>query len=480
VLAFAHALAWVAVQPQLTAPDEDLHVGYVQALVETGDGPSYASGNGVYSTEVATLAGGLYLYPIVLHPEARPAWGLVPQVEEQLERLPPEARTNTTGPNTAAANPPLYYLAAAAAWEVWPDRSLQGRVLAARLATALLMPVCALLAWLIAAELFRATWLRPVLAGIVAFNPKLANAAAVVNPDMLLATLATACLLAALRLVRRGFAPWRLAALCLTAGAASLTHPRGLYLVPFAFAVMAIAALDRRAQVAAWWGARRSLRSRSARNAILGSGLAVGGLLACVATTYAWTRTHAGSGAIQGAAIGTGGLDLRELASYVWLFYLPGYELFVTQIGGGYGYRQVFISSFYGAFGSLDVNFEEKTYSRLQMASFLGLVALYTAAVLRRRELLRAWPVVAVCLIALIGLVGELHVVSYSALRRTGDPAITGRYLLPGIALFAAAITFVVASLPRRLAPLAGGAAVGLAVVHALGALGVALERYFG
>ena len=79
-----------------------------------------------------------------------------------------------------------------------------------------------------------------------------------------------------------------------------------------------------------------------------------------------------------------------------------------------------------------------------------------------------------------LGLMALLHLVSYSSLRTGSDPVITGRYLLPGVALYGVAIAFVASSLPRRLGPLVAGAILGAATLLALGGLGLGVARFYG
>jgi hypothetical protein len=61
----------------------------------------------------------------------------------------------------------------------------------------------------------------------------------------------------------------------------------------------------------------------------------------------------------------------------------------------------------------------------------------------------------------------------------SNDPLITGRYLLPAIGAYAAAIAFVAWSLPRRLGPVLAGAVVGAHVLLCLGGLGLQIGRLY-
>ncbi len=463
VLAAANGIAWASVTPPIHGPDELTHTAYVQALVETGAGPKRDGGTAQYSRELEILGEGLYLNPITQHFEGRPAWHRVDEVEAQLEREGAAARNPATGPNAAAANPPVYYLYAAAAWELTPDRSLLGRLMSVRLATVALFVLTVGLAWLIAAELFTALWARPLVAGIVALNPKLASIAGNINPDAMLVLLSTAVLLAGLRLVDRGITPARVIAVAVLALLGVLTHGRGYFLAPLAGAAIAIALLRARPP------------ARTA--AILGGGAAVA-LLAAVLLGMAWTRGHAGGAAFGGAAPAAGAFVPMEFFSYVWQFYFPRFEFLEASVGQGYGYRQMFISRFFGGAVNLELDFPNSTYDAIQIGAWVGLFALWTAACLRWRAVRARWPAVVLCVLLFVGMLGLLHIVSYTSIKAGGGLVITGRYLLPAIALMGVAIAFVATSLPRWLGIPLAGAALALAALHSIATLGLGVERF--
>ena len=466
VVAAAHGIAWAAITPPVSGPDELTHVAYVQSLVDAGQGPQAGGGTAQYNRELEILGEGLFVNPITQHYEGRPAWHRVDEVERELERLGDAARNDATGPNAAAANPPLYYLYASAGWQLTPDRSLLGRLESARVATVLAFLVTVVLAWLVAAELFAAAWARPIMAGIVALNPKLASIAANVNPDAFLVMIASAALLAALRLVRRGPSLGRVLALVALAAAGTLTHGRGYFLAPFALVVVAIAL----------WRARDEVERR--RLLALGGGAALV-VIVGIGLATSWTRAHAAGAAFGGAAPGAGGFDPIEFASYVWQFYLPpvlGMEPFAPA--GGYGYKQMFIASFFGGLVNLELHFSQGKYDVIQIVAFIAFIALLVTAAVRWRTVRARWPVVAVAVVFFLGMVALLHLVSYTSLSNGSGPVITGRYLLPAITLFAAAIAFLATSLPRPLGVALGGVALGLASLHAMAMLGFGVERF--
>jgi hypothetical protein len=464
-VALAQGLGWAVATAPLNGPDENAHAAYAQYLAETGDGPFKNVGTGTVSTEMGVLLGELNLGPILGHFDGRPTWTRVDRVSARLEALPDEARKNGSGPNSAAGNPPLYYVYAAVVYKLSPDRSLLGRLFAMRVATALMFPLMVVLSWLIAAELFASTLPRLLTAALVALHPKLGSEAGVINPDMLLFLIGTAFLLVALRLVRHGFTWGRVVGIGLLAGASAATHGRGLALVPPALLALAVA----------WWRFRPALRDG------LLKGLAAGALmLFCAVLVLRYTRDHAGGLAFGGQTQGgASGFNLREFLSYLWQFYLPRMTFMDPMLGPPYGYRQAWIDSHFGMFAALEVNYAQATYDKIQIAAGVGLLALWTTVVVRRRQLLAAWPAVVLCVSTVVSLLLVLHVAAYRALQQAPDPVFTGRYLLPCVALYGAAAAFVVTSLPRRVVPFAAAVLLAASALLSVGGIGLTALRFY-
>nr|MDQ5807057.1 hypothetical protein [Actinomycetota bacterium] len=192
----------------------------------------------------------------------------------------------------------------------------------------------------------------------------------------------------------------------------------------------------------------------------------------------AWTRGHAGGAAFGGAAPAAGSFVPAEFLSYVWQFYFPRFEFLEASVGQGYGYRQMFISRFFGGGVNLELDLTNEAYDAIQVTAWLGLIALWTIAAVRWRSIRERWATVAVCLLMFLGMVALLHLVSYTSIKAGGGIVITGRYLLPAIALMGAAIAFVATSLPRPLGVALGGAALALAALHSIVMLGLGVERF--
>jgi 4-amino-4-deoxy-L-arabinose transferase-like glycosyltransferase len=464
-VAAVHGTAWAIVTAPFNGPDEVAHFAYAQHLAETGSPPDRNGGTGSQSTQENAALYALNLLPIRLHPEGKPNFSALDRTKRLIAGLPASDRKDGSGPNSAGTYPPLYYAYEAVAYTISPFRSLLGRLFVMRLATVLLFVATVALTWLIAAELFRRRWMVALATTMVALQPKLGFGAGIVNPDLMLVALASGALLAAIRMVKRGPSLALVLWLAGLSGAAVLTHPRGLFLPPFALIALGLAL----------W-----IHRQPARRAIVWAASACAVLLVFGLVTAAFTRSHAG-GVAYGTASPASGWSVRQFASYVWQFYLPKLSFMAPKVGPSfYGYRQVYIEGFFGNFASFSVNYKPSTYDGLQLLAALGLAGLYTTIVARWRSVLANWPVVTLAVVFFLGLMGLLHIVSYNNLRGSTDPVLTGRYLLPAIALYGAAIAWVCGSLPRKLQGVAAGLLVGGATLLALAGIGLSVEHFYG
>jgi Predicted membrane protein (DUF2142) len=465
-VAAVHGTAWAVMTAPWQGPDEVAHFAYAEHLAETGHAPQRNQGTGSQSTAHNVALFSVNLFPIRLQVGGRPTPSALPRTKAGLAALPASARKNGSGPNSAANYPPLYYAYEAVGYKVSPWRSEFGRLFTMRLFTVALFVLTVGLTWLIAAELLAVAWARALATALVALQPKLAFGGGIVNPDLMLVVLATGALLAALRLVKRGPTTGASVVLAACSAGAILTHPRGYFLAPFAVIALAIAAL----------------RFRERRRTAVVTGVLVAGVsVVAILLATLWVRGHTGGPGASGTGNPPIVISPREFLSYLWQFYLPKLSFMNTKVGPSfYGYRQVYIESFFGNFASLSVNYRPVFYDVLQLLAAVGLAALYTTIVVRWRAVLAQWPVVVVAVTFFLGLMALLHVVSYSSLRGGGtDPVITGRYLLPAIALYGVAAAWVCSSLPRRAGLVAAGVLLGVAALMAVGGVGLSMERFY-
>jgi hypothetical protein len=466
------SVAWDLALPAFQGPDEDAHFAYVQRLAETGKLPSATSGGAPHSLEQQQLMVSMNLISLRGVLNARPAWGEAElQAWHRVEHtLPRGSRANGGGPNALAKNPPLYYAAMSIPYRMLVWLPLLKRLFLLRLFNALCFLATICLTWAIAGEVFgRVRWKQALAASVVALQPQLAFMSAVINADNLLIALTTATLLASLRLVRLGPSMGRVLAASALAAATVLTHGRGLVTLPVLAVALTVTAIKHRPAI---------------RDALAQGTAALVTVAGAFGAYLAFGRAS-GSSALYGgqvSALNSGtSFNLRQFLSSIYQFYFPRLPSLRPRIGPEYGYRQVFVETFYGTFGSLEVRFQQSTYDALQVASAIGLVGLYTACVAQWRRLARNWATVAVMLTLLITTVLFLHYVSYRSLLGNGgsDPLIVGRYLLPMVSLFGVAIAFTVGALPRRAGPYAAAAILAAGVVLSLTAIGITAVRFY-
>jgi hypothetical protein len=165
----------------------------------------------------------------------------------------------------------------------------------------------------------------------------------------------------------------------------------------------------------------------------------------------------------------------------VWQFYLPSLPGMPERLGPPYGFRQAYVETFFGTFGSLEVEYPHWVYSALLAATLLGGAALLAALAARRSSLRREWPLAVVLLLAPAALIAVLHVAAYRSLALgSPDPLIVGRYLLPLVSLLGIGVALLVQALPRRVAPAAAGLVLAAGVALTLSGLGLSVLRFYG
>jgi hypothetical protein len=471
VVGALQAAAWDVALTPFQGPDEAGHFAYIQHLAETGHLPSATTGGTPNSSEEQSALNTLNLQSLIGDLGGRPAWTSADLSlwQRTLDSLPAGSRTNGDGPNPLAKNPPLYYALMSVPYRLFLWLPLLKRLFVMRLFNALCFLATILFTWLLAGEVFTVRWKQTLAAAVVALQPQLAFMSAVINADNLLIALVTAFMYAAVRLVKRGPSTAMVLSASGLAAAAVLTHGRGLVTLP----VLAVALL-------ATWLIHRPAPRDALRRGALAAGTVGGAFLA-----YLLFGRAGGSSSLYGGQVGqlsgSSSFNVKQFLSSIYQFYFPRLTTLQARIGPEYGYRQVFIDTFYGTFGSLEVNLRPRVYDALQVFSAVGLVGLYTALVARRRVLLRALPVVGVLLALLVTNLAFLHFVSYQALLGNGgsDPLIVGRYLLPMVCLFGLAIAFTVGSLPRRAGPILGAVVIAAGVLLSLTGIGMTVGRFY-
>ena len=461
------SVAWTFTTAPFQGPDEPAHFNFTQHLAETGHKPTAVGGDHPDSSQVFTALFFLNLDQLAGVADARPAWSAVEErrFQDTLDDLGERGAEDGTGPNPLAKNPPLYYAYETLPYYVGSAGSFWDRLIVMRLASGLLLLLTVAFTWLAAGELFAAVWPRVLATGCVALLPQLTFLSGTVNADNLLITAWTGFTFAALRLVRRGPGTRRILALCGLASVSLLTHGRGLPIVLPLVVALAISLLAARPSVgqAVRW---------------LAPGL---GLLFAAFAGYRLLLAPSG-GAYGGEVVlnPSGGLSLAGFLSVTWQFYFPQLPLMELRPGPVYGYRDVFIESFFGKFATLEISYPVELYSLIQFVCALGLAGLVAAVAGRWAAVRARWAEVVVLGAVTLSMVGLLHVASYRSLVGSLDPLITGRYLLPCVCVFGLTVAFVVSSLRARASAVTGALVLSGLLALNLGGLLLSLTRFYG
>lgn len=456
-------LAWMLLLPAVQAPDEHSHFAYTQRLMETGHPPPRGGGGRErYSPELEAAWRDAGLLPLIGNLSARPYWTAL---DERLwrkhdRRLGPDARDLQTGANGASANPPLYYAYAGLAYAIAWNGSFFDRLFAMRFANLPLYLLTIAMTWVLAGQLLgRNPWVRTVAAGAVAVQPQFAFVSAGVSPDPMLTAIWAVFLVTAVAAVQRGLTGRLATALGVLSLASVLTQPRG---APLAVLALLAAALGVRTRLG---------RPLSARMLALGAAV-------CAAVVAAVLAVFALRGGGLGAAEGGSAFRPLQFASYVWQFYLPRLPFMDRAIGPDYGVYDVFVQTFYGVFGSLEVRWPSWVYRGLAAGSLIGLVALAVVLVRARTRLPR--DILSLAAAAPLVLLAALHFAAYrNLLSEPGNPVIVGRYLFPLLPLFGVAVALVVRALPRRACVAVGTALLFTGALLGLSGLGMTAVRFY-
>jgi 4-amino-4-deoxy-L-arabinose transferase-like glycosyltransferase len=461
VLATVQLVAWSILLPPFQGPDEISHFAYSQRMVETRSVPWFPfgdpqEGRASISTELDVASAWAATVALMGNLAERPAGSPVSfELWKQLDAPLTQAQRADGGYASAMAYPPLYYTYAAVPYAATVPLSIFDREFAMRLWNLPLLLAVVWLTWLIAGELLGPRrWPQTLATAAVALNPQLMHMAAIVNPEILLALEWTAFLWLSILVLRRGPTRWRLAGIAALCVAAGFTHVRGLaMLVPALFVVLWLL----------WQHRRPSRRTTIVAGVVLGLGSAA----VLAGSVYLATGGH------------LGGPRVRQYLSYLWQFYLPRLGFMDPSPGPRWGLQQVFVDRFYGTYGALDVYFPPGALSLLKWLSIAG-IALAIVGLAHRWKAVRRRPEVLI-LLALSGVAYLYlnHVAAFKSLITTGDPVLTGRYLLPFIAVYALAIGLGVSWLPKRWGPVAAGALTGALCLLSVAAFGITFARYY-
>jgi hypothetical protein len=460
--------AWSLVTAPFQGFDENNHVAYALHLGQTGKQQAVATGRSSFDPAEARALETTGFGRMIQNPTVKPPWR--PTDEDAFERfeaaLPPGSQATAEGPNPLAKNPPLFYAYEGAVARIAPG-GLFTDLWAMRMANVLVLLGAVSFAWLLAAELFQRTLQRVVVAGVVALQPLMGQISGIVNSDVMLTTAWLALTWLGVRTYRRGITTRRLVAIGGAAAACVLTHGRGIAAIPAFLLILVVLVLHHRPP------------PRAALRGALAGGVTLG---AAVVAYRVYSAAASSGGTLYGGEVSftPRGASVREFLSFVWQFYFPRLDSMIPRLGPAYGFRQVWVQTFFGSFGSYEVNLSKGVWDTIELALAGGALAIFAVLVRRWDQAKRHWGEIALVAGPAVLMLALLHLASYRALLGNPlDPLITGRYLMPLLGAMGVGAAVLVDVLPRRVgAAVAGALLTGLTLLS-LSGIALSLARTY-
>jgi 4-amino-4-deoxy-L-arabinose transferase-like glycosyltransferase len=442
-IAFVNSAAWALIVPNFQAPDEPSHVGYAVELAETGHPPRDDWARPFASSEVGALAGWQSTFDILQFASVtRPPWSDAQQRAYERVAATNLPRKDGGGPTTASIHGPVYYAFPALGYRIFYWASLRDRMLAMRLASALLAALTVAFVFGTVRELLpRHPWAAPAAALLVAFQPMFSFMGGVVNADVGVNAAGAALIYLLVRALRRGLTPGLAAAIPAAFVLGVLAKATMFAFVPvllFALGVL----LWRRAGGLREWGA------------MAGTFVALVAIWAVVAPAY----HHRFIPVPGGPSGGTPGLNAK--LSYIWQIFLPRLPFMHDDFGPSvHPFWSLYIVRAWGGFGWLDVSLPNAVFHGL--AVFMGVMAaLVLYALWVKRDAVKAhWPELVVLVGAFVCVAGFSHA-AFARFDPNAAIQEQGRYLFPAITVPAAAAMVACVGLGRRFAAIGGVALV--------------------
>jgi 4-amino-4-deoxy-L-arabinose transferase-like glycosyltransferase len=475
-LAFLNAAAWSMLTPPFQIPDEPVQSGYAQYVAETGKVPR-VRGAGFYWAPPRDASVAFSGVPFSIL--GNPSWSKEHDRAVQNELRKPLGRVAEGGAGYAVNYPPLYYAYEAVPYVVASSGTFYDRLWAMRLGSALLAAFTVAFVYLFMRELLpRVRWAWTVGALAVAFQPVFAFIAGGVQNDNLVWTCSAALLFLMARAFRRGLSP----AIGVGVGAAItaglLTKGTMYGLVPGTAIGLILAAR----------------RTPPERRRGAWQGLALAALVAAV-PFGAWLVANnviydrPANTASSGFRTSVSQFHWRELASYVWQFYLPKLpfmtDQFPVHMVGYKGYPtyplwQTYIQGFVGRFGWFQYGFP--TWANwTALGIYTAVLGLAGTALWRARDAVRRrWPELLTYVLLLGGLMLLVNVSGYQyRLSAFHDNFEQARYLLPMVGLYGAVVALAAVGAGRRFGTAVAALLVVLAVGHNAFAQLLSADRYY-
>lgn len=460
VLCFA--VTWAMLIPPWQSPDEVQHFAYAQTLAEDHALPGRA-GHPTASTSQRVADGAVGASRGAFTPAPAPPSWLPADAAAYRAEAPHLSRTDGGGPNPAGPNPPLYYAYADIGYLLSGSTSAFAQLYAMRLLDALLVVVTALGGWLLAGEALGRRRIGQVTsAAVCGLLPMETFIGTSVSPDTMMVALWTLALWMGTRVINRR-APLRdVIALCALAAAAVLTKGTSYALLPPALLAIVIG----------WWRRPAAERWISLRTLVPAGLVLVVPIVAWIALAHSLGR--------QAVNTFAGGnhptlFNIRQFLSYVWQYYLPRLPWMVPfRTTGDLGLSDTWIREGIGDFGWLVVVLPEWVYTvTTVVAAALGVAVVWVLVRIRHGGRL---ALAAFYLLAVVALLGGLHLYEYQSVVAGNGPLLQGRYLLPVVGVLGLIVGLLVTRVPVR----ARAAASGLVLASLFGLQLVSLSTLVG
>ncbi len=443
IVAFVNCAAWALITPNFQAPDEPTHAAYAVELAETGHPPSNTSTHGYASDELSAFADGLGTFGMnQIAPSTRPPWSRARerQYQKTLTVLKPR-RDNGGGPSSAAVHGPVYYAFPALAYRIFYNASFASRMLAMRIASALLAALTVALIYLTVRELAPGhRWAAAVAALLAAFQPMFGFLGGTINTDVGVNLAGAILVYLLVRALRRGLTLPVAIGIPAAFILGSLAKATMLAFVPvLAFGLLAIL-----------WRRRWRIRDWLA---MIATGLVLAGIWAVVAPSWhhSFIPVPGGGGGVANATPGFG-----AKLSYVWQIFFPPLPFMHHDFAPGvHPIWDVYVVRAWGSFGWLDVNLPHVMFVAIAIAVCMVIVLILRAAWLERTLLRTRVPETLVLLGSVICVLGFTHA-AFARFNPAAAIEEQGRYAFPALTTFAVAGVLACFGLGRRRAAAAG------------------------
>jgi 4-amino-4-deoxy-L-arabinose transferase-like glycosyltransferase len=465
-IVFVVGVIWAITVPPWQSPDEVAHYAYAESLAAGGTLPGHptrpevSSDQGAADASVGASRGAFY--PLTSPPD----WSRADWLTYLRDiRAAPPPRGNGGGPNPAIPNPPLSYLVSDLGYVVDPGGTAFGRLYAMQLVGVLLLLATTLGTWLLCGEVLGRRRL-PQLAGaaVAGLLPMVTFMSTAVNPDALLIACWTFALWLGARVINRGARRADVIAICAVTAAGILTKATTYALVPAVGLALA----------GGWW--RRPATER--RRAAIWIGVGLVGLALPVIAWFLYARSHGSAGINQVATSAAHPFNVRQFLSYVWQFYLPRLPFLTPfRTTPQLPVYDIWLRQATGMFGWLDVPLPDWAYRASGLV--LTVIALGTVWVMVRTVRRRHLVLLGFFGLAVIGLLGLLHVSDYLSILAGEGQFVQGRYLLPVVGLLGLAVATIVRAVPLRLRPTLGGLTLTMLLGGQAVALATVLQAYY-